>query len=96
MISIVHLKKYFPVVSGIRSLFSKSKGKYVKAIDDISFEIAPGEVMGLVGESGCGKTTTGRVFVGLEKPTNGDIFIDDQSLQLLKKKDPKRFYRKGF
>jgi len=93
MISTVHLKKYFPVVSGIRSLFSKSKGKFVKAVDDVSFEIAHGQVLGLVGESGCGKTTTGRVIVGLEAPTKGDVFINDQSCQQLKKQSPKDFYR---
>ncbi|MCP4626941.1 MAG: ABC transporter ATP-binding protein [bacterium] len=93
MISTVHLKKYFPVVSGIRSLFSKSKGKFVKAVDDVSFDIAPGKVLGLVGESGCGKTTTGRVIVGLESPTAGDVFINDQSCQQLKTQNPKQFYR---
>jgi len=93
MISTVHLKKYFPVVSGIRSLFSGSKGKYVKAVDDVSFDIARGQVLGLAGESGCGKTTTGRVIVGLEAPTAGDVFINDQSCQQLKNQDPKRFYR---
>ena len=93
MIATVHLKKYFPVVTGIRSLFSKSKGKYVKALDDVSFDIARGQVLGLVGESGCGKTTTGRVIVGLEAPTAGDVFIDEQSCQQLKSKSPKDFYR---
>jgi oligopeptide/dipeptide ABC transporter ATP-binding protein len=93
MISTVHLKKYFPVVSGIRSLFSKSKGKYVKAVDDVSFDIARGQVLGLVGESGCGKTTTGRVIVGLDAPTEGDVFINDQSCQQLKNQSPKDFYR---
>ena len=93
MISTVHLKKYFPVVSGIRSLFSKSKGNYVKAVDDVSFDIARGEVLGLVGESGCGKTTTGRVIVGLESPTAGDVLINSQSCQQLKLQSRKKFYR---
>lgn len=93
MIAAVQLKKYFPVVSGIRSLFSKSKGKYVKAVDNVSFNIARGEVLGLVGESGCGKTTTGRVIVGLESPTEGDVFIGDQSCQQVRKQSRKQFYR---
>jgi peptide/nickel transport system ATP-binding protein len=93
MISTVHLKKYFPVVTGIRSLFSKSKGKHVKAVDDVSFDIARGEVLGLVGESGCGKTTTGRVIVGLEQPTDGEVFVNEQSCRQLKNQNPKQFYR---
>lgn len=93
MISAVRLKKHFPVVSGIRSLFSRSKGRYVKAVDGVSFGIDKGEVLGLVGESGCGKTTTGRVIVGLEPPTAGDVFIGGQSCRQLRKGDRKKFYR---
>ena len=93
MISVVNLKKYFPVVSGIRSLFSASRGKYVKAVDSVSFEIKSGKVLGLVGESGCGKTTTGRVLVGLDEQTSGDVFINSENAQVLKKDNPKAFYR---
>ncbi len=92
MIAVVQLKKYFPVVSGIRSLFSRSKGRFVKAVDDVSFKINRGKVLGLVGESGCGKTTTGRVIVGLDPPTEGDVFIDDQSCRQLKKENRRKFY----
>ncbi len=94
MIAVVGLKKYFPVVSGVRSLFSPSRGQFVKAVDDISFEIPPRGVLGLVGESGCGKTTTGRVLVGLEPPTSGDVLIDEESCQGLRRRDPKAFYRR--
>jgi oligopeptide/dipeptide ABC transporter ATP-binding protein len=94
MIAVADLKKYYPVVSGVRSLFSRSRGKYVKAVDALSFEIAAGGVMGLVGESGCGKTTTGRMLVGLEEPSAGDVFINSESCRELRRKDPKAFYRR--
>lgn len=94
MISVVELKKNFPVVSGVRSLLSGSRGKVVKAVDSISFEIPTGKVMGLVGESGCGKTTTGRILVGLEKPTSGDAFLDGESCRELRRRDTKAFHRK--
>lgn len=65
----------------------------MKAVDDVSFDIARGQVLGLVGESGCGKTTTGRVIVGLEAPTAGDVFINDRSCRQLKSQSSKDFYR---
>ena len=95
MISVVDLKKYFPVVSGIRSLFSRSRGKVVKAVDSVSFEISSGSVLGLVGESGCGKTTTGRILVGLDQATSGEVLINGENGQELRKKDLKGFYRKA-
>ena len=94
MIAVADLKKYYPVVSGVRSLFSRSRGKFVKAVDSLSFEIAAGAVMGLVGESGCGKTTTGRMLVGLEEPSAGDVFINSESCRELRRKDSKAFYRR--
>ncbi len=74
LIEIQNLKQYFPV-SG--SLFSK---KYVKAVDDVSFHIYKGETLGLVGESGCGKTTTGRALLRLHEPTSGRIVYDGNVL----------------
>ncbi|MFW5760740.1 MAG: ABC transporter ATP-binding protein [Cyclobacteriaceae bacterium] len=69
LLEVHHLKKYFPVKRG---LFGKPK-EFVKAIDGVTFQVYPGETLGLVGESGCGKTTLGRTIMMLETPTEGDI-----------------------
>ena len=66
------LKMYFPVG---RTLGGKPK-RLLKAVDDVSFSIQKGETFGLVGESGCGKTTVGRCLVRLYEPTDGRIFFD--------------------
>lgn len=71
LIEVKNLKQYFPVSSN--KMFEK---KYVKAVDDVSFFINKGETFGLVGESGCGKTTTGRTILRLNKPTSGQIIYD--------------------
>lgn len=72
LIQVEHLKQYFPAGG-----FGKNK-KYVKAVDDVSFYINKGETLGLVGESGCGKTTTGRTLLRLYEPTAGRILYDDK------------------
>lgn len=72
IIDIVNLKMYFPVRRGLL----RRKVADVKALDDISFSIKPGETLGLVGESGCGKTTAGRCIIRLYKPTSGTILFD--------------------
>ena len=77
LLEVTNLKKHFPISEGI--LFSKNVS-LVKAIDGISFTISKGETLGLVGESGCGKTTTGRCILQLEKPTEGRILFDGQDL----------------
>ncbi len=74
LVEIEGLKQYFPVASG---LFSK---KYVKAVDNVSFYINKGETLGLVGESGCGKTTTGRSILRLTEPTAGKIIYDGKDI----------------
>lgn len=69
LLQIKNLKTYFPITAG---LFGKVKD-YVKAVDDVSFDLFPGETLGLVGESGCGKTTLGRSILRLEEPMSGEI-----------------------
>ncbi|MEO8397098.1 MAG: oligopeptide/dipeptide ABC transporter ATP-binding protein, partial [Chloroflexota bacterium] len=73
-----HLKKYFPIYR--RGLFRSQVINYVRAVDDVSFHIQRGEVLGLVGESGCGKTTTGRVILRALDPTAGEIHFDDAAM----------------
>lgn len=74
LIEIEHLKQYFPAGG-----FGKNK-KFVKAVDDVSFYINKGETLGLVGESGCGKTTTGRSILRLVEPTDGKIIFNGETL----------------
>lgn len=71
------LKKHFPIQQGV--LASKTVG-YVKAVDDVSFYIREGETLGLVGESGCGKSTTGRVILRASDPTAGEVWFNDRKL----------------
>jgi oligopeptide transport system ATP-binding protein len=71
------LKKYFPIYSG---LFAQRVEGWVRAVDDVSFSIRRGETLGLVGESGCGKTTTGRCILQLDRPTAGEVLFEGQNL----------------
>ena len=73
LLEVEHLKQYFPVKDGFKKV-------PLKAVDDISFAIKPGETLGLVGESGCGKTTVGRTLLRLYQPTAGKITFDGQVL----------------
>jgi oligopeptide/dipeptide ABC transporter ATP-binding protein len=77
LLRVEHLKKYYPFTKGI--LLAKTLG-HVKAVDDVSFTINPGETVGLVGESGCGKTTTSKLILNLEEPTEGRILLDGRPI----------------
>lgn len=95
MLEVQDLVKHYPVVSGLRSLFSAERGKVVHAVDGISFRVGAGEVLGIAGESGCGKSTTAKMLVGLESPTAGRLTLDGQDLAQLRQDDRKAFYRRA-
>jgi oligopeptide transport system ATP-binding protein len=81
LLAVKHLKKHFPIKGGV---FSKTIG-YVYAVDDINFTLEKGETLGLVGESGCGKSTTGRTILRLIEPTDGVIYFEGQDITHLDK-----------
>lgn len=76
LLKVENLKKYFPIRTG---MFARHSGD-VRAVDDISFEVYEGETLGIVGESGCGKSTTGRVIMRLHEPTDGKVTFDGVEL----------------
>lgn len=86
LLSVQHLSKAFPVDSGV---FASRMSKKVSAVDDISFDIFPGETFGLVGESGCGKSTTGRCIMRLTNPSGGKVFFNGENVADMKKKELK-------
>ncbi len=89
LIKVKNLKKYFPVRGG---LLQRVRA-WVQAVDDVSFTILEGETLGLVGESGCGKTTVGRTMLRLIEPTGGSVYFGDTDVLKLKGKDLKRIRR---
>ncbi|MBL5768589.1 MULTISPECIES: ABC transporter ATP-binding protein [Heyndrickxia] len=91
LVEVKNLKKHFPVNKGF---FSK-KSSVVKAVDGLSFTIEKGETLGLVGESGCGKSTTGRMIMRLIDPTDGQVFFNGEDITLMSE-DKLRSFRKDF
>ena len=83
VLKVENLKKYFPIKAGV---FSKTVGN-VKAVDGVSFTIDKGETLGLVGESGCGKSTTGRAILRLFEKTDGNVYFEGKDIFALKKKE---------
>ena len=84
LLRVKNLKKYFPV-----------HRQYLKVVDNISFDINPAETLGLVGESGCGKSTVGKMILRLLHPSQGDIFFEGNQLRMMKKKEIQAFRRKA-
>ncbi|HEY2491544.1 MAG TPA: dipeptide ABC transporter ATP-binding protein [Paenibacillus sp.] len=83
LLQVEHLKKYFPITGGV---FSRTVG-HVKAVDDVSFHINKGESLGLVGESGCGKSTIGRTILRLHEKTSGNVLFKGQDIYKLPKQE---------
>jgi oligopeptide transport system ATP-binding protein len=92
LVQVHELFKHFPVTQGL--VFERQIGS-VKAVDGISFDIQRGETLGMVGESGCGKTTAGRTILGLYRPTSGSVKIADIEVNGIKKEDVRLLRRKA-
>lgn len=91
LIEVKNLKKYFIKQSGLIN----RKIEYIKAVDDVSFFIKKGETLGLVGESGCGKSTTGRTVIRLYDPTEGEILYDGVDIGKLNKHELMPYRKKN-
>jgi len=89
LVKVDHLKKYFPVTKGL--IMQRVVG-HVQAVDDISFEINRGETLSLVGESGCGKTTTSKLILRLEHPTEGHIYLDGKDVHKISGNELREFH----
>jgi oligopeptide transport system ATP-binding protein len=90
LLEVQNLKVHFPVKHGV---FSRARA-HVRAVDDVSFSIEPGETVGLVGESGCGKTTLGRAIVRLTEPTSGRVLFDGEDIAHLNRRELRSRRRK--
>ncbi len=91
LLSVKNLKKHFPISSGI--IFQRQVGA-VKAVDGVSFDVYRGETLGVVGESGCGKSTTGRTILQLYKPTSGSVVFEGKELSTLPAEELRKMRRR--
>ncbi|MEM2779517.1 MAG: ATP-binding cassette domain-containing protein, partial [Candidatus Bathyarchaeia archaeon] len=94
LIVVKNLKKWFPVRLGFFQTLISRKSLFVKAVDGVSFEIKRGEIFGLAGESGSGKTTTGKILVKLLDPTKGKIFFEGKDITSMPERQLKPLRRK--
>jgi len=94
IVRVEHLKKYFPVEKGFLERLLTRTRKFVKAVDDVSFSILKGEVFTLAGESGCGKSTTGKLIVRLMPPTSGKIYFNQTDITRLQREQLRIIRRK--
>ena len=85
IIKVRNLKKWFPVKRSIKDFVKGKPKEYVRAVDGISFDIKRGEIFGLIGESGCGKTTTGKLIMKLLEPTDGKMIFNEEDVTHLDK-----------
>jgi peptide/nickel transport system ATP-binding protein len=94
LVVVRNLKKYFPVQKNFLDQFLARRMDYVRAVDGVTFNIRRGEAFGLAGESGSGKSTIGRLVIGLEKPTEGEVIFDGTDLSTLTAESLRRMRRR--
>ena len=91
VIKVRDLRKLFPIRKSLVGSFMSTEDLFVHAVDGVSFDINQDEVLGLVGESGCGKTTLGRLLIKLIEPTSGEVFFRDTNIVPLNHEEMKKF-----
>ena len=94
ILKVENLKTYFPVRKSLIKFIISRKTEYVRAVDDVSFDVGEGEILGFVGESGCGKSTMGRTILRLVEPTDGKICFEDIDVTSLSKRKMKKMRRR--
>ncbi len=94
VVKVNNLKKWFPLKRGIKDIITRKPRKYVHAVDGVSFEIKKGEIFTLAGESGCGKTTTGRTVLRLIEPTEGEIYFLGKRVDTMERDEVRSFLRR--
>jgi len=95
LIKIESLRKWYPIRASFLQAILTSKQQYLKAVDGVTFDIKKGEIYGLAGESGCGKTTTGKLILKLLKPTGGKVYFKEKDIFTLEKVETKEFHRRA-